>query len=409
MLRLIFPSSLIMTGIFSILIIAVTLRSKIARFHTGKYWIALNVVVPIWAFSWCAGGFIATLPSTRWFFLYLANLIAIGIPATYFCFVKSFVDDPSRLSQSHKWAIGLSSALFLASLCFPKLFVPGLQRIDSTHLPVAGPLMWIFALQFLGLTLAGAWALVAAALRQRGAQRNKTLYVLLGCVIGLCGGFTTFPPTLGIGKAYPYGIALTPVYSILITYAIVKHRLMDITVIIRKTMVYAGVMAILTTTYLAIVALFAKVFEGISGSQTVFPSVLAAALITVFFQPLRRRIQAFVDRKFFRSYVDREEKLYELSREVITHTTPEAMAQALMRVLQESLHPKVGVLYLKSREGGGFVPTGAWGSQAGDPMPDDNPLARYFTAHPQPFVQDVTDELGESRSTRLKNEREDAA
>jgi hypothetical protein len=42
-------------------------------------------------------------------------------------------------------------------------------------------------------------------------------------------------------------------------------------------------------------------------------------------------------------------------------------------------------------------------------MPDDNPLARYFVAHPQPFVQDLSDELGESRSTRLENKREDAA
>ena len=117
---------------------------------------------------------------------------------------------------------------------------------------------------------------------------------------------------------------------------------MDITVIIRKTLVYSSVMGILASIYLIVIAVFARLFEGLTGYQTVFSSTIAAALIAFCFQPLKKRVQMLVDRKFFRSYVDREEKLYELSREVITHTTPEAMAQALMRVLQESLHPKVG-------------------------------------------------------------------
>src|SRR5213083_2092035 len=119
-------------------------------------------------------------------------------------------------------------------------------------------------------------------------------------------------------------------------------------------------MGTLTVVYLGVVTLFAKVFEGLTGYQTFFSSAVAAGLITICFQPLRKRVQAFVDKKFFRQYVDREEKLYELSREVITHTTPEAMAQALIRVLGDTLHPKVGALFLKSRDGSGYAPVANW-------------------------------------------------
>mgnify|MGYP000573645710 CR=1 FL=1 len=131
-----------------------------------------------------------------------------------------------------------------------------------------------------------------------------------------------------------------------------------------------------------------------------FSSALAAGLITIGFQPLRKRVQAFVDSKFFRQYVDREEKLYELSREVITHTTPEAMAEALMHVLKDTLHPKSGVLYLKSRQGTGFEPMAAWGDAAKTSMPEANVLASYFADHPQPFVHEVSDDVGGPRDTR---------
>jgi hypothetical protein len=196
----------------------------------------------------------------------------------------------------------------------------------------------------------------------------------------------------------------------MVTYAITKHKLLDITPIIRKTIVYSVVMGTLTVIYISIVALFAHVFEGLTGYQTIFSSAMAAGLITIGFQPLRKRVQHFVDSKFFRQYVDREEKLYELSREVITHTTPEAMGSVLLRVIEEALHPKGGALFLRARDGSGFVPIASVGSSAlPERMDEYNGLAQYFKEHPQPFVQDMSESIGRSESTRLKEEREDAA
>jgi two-component system NtrC family sensor kinase len=180
----------------------------------------------------------------------------------------------------------------------------------------------------------------------------------------------------------------------------VKYRLLDVTVIIRKTLVYSVVTGTMMVMYLGVIALFARVFQGVTGTQTIFSSAVAAGLITLCFQPLRRKVEAFVDAKFFRQFVDREEKLYELSREVITHATPEAMAQALVHVLQETLHPKGGALYLKSRDGMGFVPTAAWGNQNKEHISDVNPLASYFVDHTQPFVQEIADDMGSPMDTR---------
>jgi hypothetical protein len=196
----------------------------------------------------------------------------------------------------------------------------------------------------------------------------------------------------------------------IVAYAVVSHRLMDISVIIRKTLIYSVVTSALTVIYMGIVMLFTNVFEGFAGYQTIFSSAIAAGLITICFQPLRKRVQAFVDRKFFRQYVDREEKLYELSREVITHTTTDAMGTALTRVLDETLHPKMCALYLRSASGSHFELSSGSNIASLPPMlEDDNDLSLYFKDHPQPFLLDIDSADGRSYSTRLKDDREDVA
>ena len=295
-------------------------------------------------------------------------------------------------------------------ISFHPLYISTVMPIAGfPYWPVAGPLYTPFLVVFFATVCYGMY-LIAHHLREAsGVQRNQLRYVMLGTLIGWGGGATNFPLWYGV-KILPFGNVLVSGYIVCVAYAIIKHRLMDISVIIRKTLVYTAVMAILTSIYLVVVALFARIFQGLTGYQTVFSSAAAAALITLGFQPLRKRVQTFVDRKFFRQYVDREEKLYELSREVITHTTPEAMGGALMHVLDDTLHPKGGALFLRSREGGGFTRVSSLGSSAlPERMEEENELARYFKDHPQPFIQDMADDIGQSLSTRLKADREAAA
>ena len=184
---------------------------------------------------------------------------------------------------------------------------------------------------------------------------------------------------------------------------------MDIRRIVRKFLIYAAVLLPLVFVYLAVAAIIARLFDGLPKYQMAFSTGAAAAIFSFGFQPLRQRIQAFLDARFFPQYAYREEKLYELSREVVTHMTPEAMAGSLMRVIEDALHPKGKALYLRVRDGVGFVRV----SRDDVPalpyrMGEDNELVQYFLDHPQPFVVDLDSDFGASRSTRFNAEREDA-
>ncbi len=184
---------------------------------------------------------------------------------------------------------------------------------------------------------------------------------------------------------------------------------MDIRRIARKLFINAAVFLPLVVIYLITAAIIVRLLEGLPKYQMVFSTGAAAVIFSFGFQPLRRRIQAFLDSRFFPQYADREEKLYELSREVVTYMTPEAMAASLMRVIEDALHPKGKALYLRARDGARFMRVSRDAASAfPERMDEDNKLAQYFLDHPQPFVVDLSSDFGASRSTRFNVEREDA-
>ena len=88
------------------------------------------------------------------------------------------------------------------------------------------------------------------------------------------------------------------------------------------------------------------------------------------------------------------------------------MAQALMRVLGESFHPKKSGLYLRQRDGAGFILASSDGDSEVLPatIGEDNALAQYFADHPQPFVEEGSGSTAEPQSTRdLEHKQRPAA
>jgi len=333
-----------------------------------------------------------------WFHLLFLGVIWINQAYLYFIF--TFLEN-SKQKKPILLICGAINVIF-SLLTIAELMYPYLEpRFGLGFWPKP---TWCFAIYLLFWhfeCLYGFVELVKNLRCTQGSRHEQIKYLTIAFGIGYFGGATNWPLWFGIYFP-PYFNGLIAVYDAVIAYAILRHKLMNINLIIRKTIIYSVVTGSLTIIYLAIVTLFTHVFEGLTGYQTLFSSAIAAGLITVCFQPLRKRVQTFVDSKFFRQYVDREEKLYELSREVITHTTPEAMAQSLVRVLDDTFHPKSAGLYLRARDGMGFV-LASRDANGNLPqlMAENNPLTNYFSDHPQPFVQqDLPSEMGESLDTR---------
>jgi len=136
------------------------------------------------------------------------------------------------------------------------------------------------------------------------------------------------------------------VIPVSIGIAVLRSRLWDIDLVIRRTLVYSVLTVILGLVYFGGVTLLQSLFAGLSGQSSSAALVISTLLIAALFNPLRRRIQDFIDRRFYRQKYNAEQALMQFAGAARSETELDVLSNKVTQVANESLHPEFSQVWL---------------------------------------------------------------
>jgi len=199
-------------------------------------------------------------------------------------------------------------------------------------------------------------------------ERQQTKWVVFGMALPITvyiGGvvlYLIFPALADYNSLYgaPYQLALNAISTCLILliplsfgFAILRSRLWDIDVLINRTLVYGTLTVILTGVYVGLVIGLQALLRGLISQDNSVAIVISTLAIWALFQPLRHRIQAIIDRRFYRRKYDTARTLTAFSAILRNEVDLDRLKEQLVTVVEETIQPAHVSLWLRKPEQAG--------------------------------------------------------
>jgi hypothetical protein len=198
------------------------------------------------------------------------------------------------------------------------------------------------------LGIVAAASLFARMRRARGVERQQIKWFTYAAVV-LVGGVVldfTVSEATGVQWLGEIGYVLTMVglagLPMAIGIAVLRYRLYNIDWIINRTLVYGSLTVMLALIYFGGVAMTQAIFRALTGQeqQPQLAVVVSTLVIAALFMPLRRRIQSFIDRRFYRRKYDARKTPEAFSAKLRDETDLDALSDDLVGVVRETMQPK---------------------------------------------------------------------
>jgi serine phosphatase RsbU (regulator of sigma subunit) len=280
-----------------------------------------------------------------------------------------------RAASSERWRATIINHPFLSLMMVATLTATlgAVLKIVPSSRPVMALLMMGLILVVALLMCAGVivYSLLSAALlyrsyRESGIEEKRQLrwplwgtilsLSIIGVLLGAQLIFFNAMPRFAyehFNLAVAAGVLMRLCYLLIpvsFAFGILKYRLMDIDVIIKKTLVYTAITGIIVAVYLVLVAALGASLVRFTGVRSQTVTVVSTLAIAAVFVPVRNRMQKFVDRRFFRRKYDYPEALRVLTHDIGQAHDLNKVLTTSAEVLQQALQNRFVVVFAEGRE-----------------------------------------------------------
>jgi len=267
---------------------------------------------------------------------------------------------PGRRWRVVFWLVILTTCSTMASAALnPVLNEAPFKGVDNP-LGVDAPRVLVGTLSNIGWPgmaaslLLAAFAMILRLRRSRGVERQQLKWIAAAAAV---------LPLASAAGVFSYYLGYETVGGLLATisfvpvlfaagYAVLRYRLYDIDVVINRTLVYGSLTATLVAVYFGGVAGLQRLLAPVTGQDSQLAIVASTLAIAALFNPLRWRIQRFIDRSFYRNKYNARETLEDFSARLRDETDLEQLNADLLSIVTETVQPEHVSLWLRKPSAG---------------------------------------------------------
>ena len=327
---------------------------------------------------WSLGAFMVMVDygnTTFWFRFMGAGGVTSMI--TLFYFTQGVVDNPLKAWSHIIYTYGFVA---LTVSLFTNLVMPHASIINGELNYELSPLIALVAGPGFLLIIFSIFQLYRSSKESRDeAQVTRYVLLIIAIIVVIVGGAFNFTD---LGK-YPVDIAANAVAAVIITYSILKHQLLDITVVIRKSILYTIPTVIIGAAYFLVLTLALQILNADTQSELFTISLIVSMVAAIIIQPFRDMLQNWVDRFFFRERYSEVIMLQRVSHTAASVIDINQLSNMILREITDTMHIAKAAVFLRNENQKNFV----LNYQTGVTLPPrtkiaaDHPLIKRINAY----------------------------
>jgi hypothetical protein len=345
-------------------VLGVSILSRRPQHRIGRLLVALGLIIALMMLSaeWALYGYytlkreLMGAAFTAWLsnWLWVTTFIPLLLIAALF-------PDGNYFSRSWRWIITLLLSIFTISLLLGGM----IETPMSSAYQIPNPWVEVHPTPFYNVVfttgvvalsvtvLAVFLTVIVRFIHSQGQERQQMKWLMYG--VGLMAFFILFGLGLQFGLNSTFG-ALMANSSLLgptlgVGVALLRYRLYDIDILIRRTLQYTLLTGLLAALFFGGVLLFQTIIGALTGAEnSPLVTVLTTLGIAALFNPLRARIQNFIDRRFYRAKYDAAQILSSFATTARDEVDLDRLATALLGVAERTMQPEQITLWLKEIE-----------------------------------------------------------